>query len=688
MATKEVNKVAMDLNCPMCCQVFKNPKFLPCHHCYCEECLQKIVKHSKITCPECRMVAMISAGEVKELPGNFHINCLMDKLLKCKVEGDEVRHTCDNCDEDYPAVTFCCDCSLLFCHVCNENHKCTRTCHDIVTLTDMKSMNDHSGDECDAGTVIPSKRHSTLKVATASVEDMQMFTKLGQAQDNIEKIIKMITQRGEEVYKEIDQHYDELFQKLDEQSNQTKQQSHDAVTQKDKALRKQLNELEHVQADLETLIMKQLKCSVEESSDQEVLSAIWQVIDRIKQLSVKYKELNTEPVYSSTMEFVVTKQPFPQFSQLFTNIDTYIIVPSPIPEKVESQNIPTAITSRCVNQVSVQLESIIREVTAVQVTNNNIVVPYTSRNIGNLMCKKHNLTPNKFLFYCKICRELVCMYCTVEDHAGHEHDNVELMASKYRSKLKELTAPVEEMFTDLSQAHDNMEKMIKMIPQRGEEVDNEIDQQYRELHLKLRKQRDQTKQQARDAVTQKIQTLEKQLKERKDAQKTLFVNDLKHSIENPDQEVLSAERQVIGNMAQLSAKCKELITEPVQSATMEFVTNKQSFPLFGQLFTNIDPAACEIANFPNPILFRKKTEFTIITKYYNGHHCSRGGSHVSVQLESNSGEVTAIQVRDNNDGSYVASFVSQYIGKVKISVSTNGWQIKGSPYSVNSAQAQ
>ena len=40
------------------------------------------------------------------------------------------------------------------------------------------------------------------------------------------------------------------------------------------------------------------------------------------------------------------------------------------------------------------------------------------------------------------------------------------------------------------------------------------------------------------------------------------------------------------------------------------------------------------------------------------------------------------QVRDNNDGSYMASFVPQQVGEVELLVFVNGQQIKRSPYSV------
>ena len=51
-------------------------------------------------------------------------------------------------------------------------------------------------------------------------------------------------------------------------------------------------------------------------------------------------------------------------------------------------------------------------------------------------------------------------------------------------------------------------------------------------------------------------------------------------------------------------------------------------------------------------------------------------------MESNTGEITSAQVRDNNDGSYMASCVAQQVGQVKLSVFINGQQTKGSPYSV------
>jgi len=53
----------------------------------------------------------------------------------------------------------------------------------------------------------------------------------------------------------------------------------------------------------------------------------------------------------------------------------------------------------------------------------------------------------------------------VKDHNEHNHDTVKKTAGKHRQELKEITAPVEEMITSLSEAHDNMKVKIR---QQGE----------------------------------------------------------------------------------------------------------------------------------------------------------------------------------------------------------------------------
>ena len=447
MAAKDVKMAADNLSCPVCYQLFRNPKYLPCHHSYCEQCLEKLQVQSKIKCPECRKEAIVPPGGVKNLANNFVINRLVDEfILKRKVEG-EAEVKCDECLREDPVVGYCPDCTLFLCHVCNEYHKRSNKFrdHGIVPLTELRSKKD------------------------------------------------------------------------------------------------------------------------------------------------------------------------------------VIIQPKP----------------------------------------------------KAMICKEHDI---ELLFYCETCDQLVCMYCTVKDHNGHNHDTVKKMVDKHRQELKKVTAPVEEMIRGLSDTHDNIEKMRKKIRQQGDEVNKKIDQCYDGVIQKLMEQKEQLKQQVHDTVSQKVKAVTTQLEEVKYAQaEVLSMKELNDAVEkSSDQEVLSVKKQVIYHVQQITEKCKKVNFPPVQHATMEFVSTNEAVPQFG-LFCSVDPLNCEVVEVPKYSIIGKKTEFTIITKHDKGDCCSRGGSQVSVQL---GGVSDTPIVRDNNDGSYIASFIPQKVGEVKLSVIINGEQIKGSPYSI------
>ena len=451
MSAAEVKKAQNNLTCPVCYQLFKNPKYLPCYHSYCEGCLEKMQVQSKITCPECRKEAKVPAGGVKELPNNFFINRLVDDLILKKKADGEQEVKCDECDEDDPVVSFCPECNSFLCHACNDHHKRNkRYCgHDVVPLTELKSSKD-----------------------------------------------------------------------------------------------------------------------------------------------------------------------------------------GPIQAKVK--------------------------------------IP---------LCKEHD---EQMKYYCETCDELVCMYCTVTKHIGHNHGSVKQMATKHRNELKKITDPVEGMIKNLSEAHDNIEKMKKESRRRGEEVDTKIDRYYDKLLQKLMKQKDEVKQQAHDAISQKEKAMITQLEEVASMQaKLMSMKELTDALEqSSDQEALSAKRKVTDHVQQLTNAYKKVNIQPVESAAMDFVPTKEPFPVFGQLFAYVNPHTSEVINLPRRTLVGKKVEFTIFSKDSNGDCYVKEDSQVSVQLKSFTGDVTAGEVRDNNDGSYMASFVAEQVGEAKLSVTINGEQIKGSPYSI------
>ena len=448
MAAKEVKKATDNLSCPVCYQLFKNPKYLPCHHSYCEECLEKMQVGPKIICPECRREATVSAGGVKDFDNAFFINRLVDEfVLKRKVEG-EAEVKCDECDEDEPVVGYCPDCNLFFCHICYESHKRNKRYHGhgIVPLAELK-----------------------------------------------------------------------------------------------------------------------------------------------------------------------------------VNKDVYI---QPKPK-----------------------------------------VP---------VCREHEY---ELKHYCESCDELVCLYCTMKEHNGHNHDTVKKVADKHRKELKEITAPVDEMIRGLAATHLDINDTKKKIREHGEDVNKEIDQHYDRVIQQLIEQRDQLKQQVHSILLQEKKVAKAHLEEVECVQSDVSsMKELKGVLENSsDQEVLSSKKQVTNRMQQLTHEYKKLRSQSLKSVTIKLFPSKQSFPQFCLLYCNTRafPYNCETDNITGSSFTGKEVTFTIITKDDKGCRCYQKDNEVSVQLE---GISTACQIIDNQNGAYVASLLAHQVGQVQVSVLVNRENIRESPF--------
>ena len=198
------------------------------------------------------------------------------------------------------------------------------------------------------------------------------------------------------------------------------------------------------------------------------------------------------------------------------------------------------------------------------------------------------------------------------------------------------------------------------------------------------KQKDEVKQQACDAVLEKEKAVMTQLEDVASMQaKLMSIKDHTDVLEeSSDQEALSAKKQMIDRVHQLTDAYKKVNIKPVESAAMSFVLTKEPFPVFGHLFAYVNPHTSEIINLAQHATVGKKVELTVVTKDSNGDCYIKGSSEVSAQLQLSRGNVIAGEVRDNRDGSYIVSFVAEQVGEAKLSVFINREKIKGSPYSI------
>ena len=287
--------------------------------------------------------------------------------------------------------------------------------------------------------------------------------------------------------------------------------------------------------------------------------------------------------------------------------------------------------------------------------------------------------------YCKTCDKFSCLYCAMSHHVGDDHDNdiIEKMAYKDRKLLCKIIAPVEEMSENLSKAEANIVSTQEKIKEQASEIDQEIDKSYAVQLEKLKEHHEQLKQQLNKAALRKQKALNEQLKEIKLVQGKLddtkeFHEDIKEAL---DRKILSTKKEdVESRMQKVSDLYKHLNILPVESDTMMFDPFMQPLKL-GQLYTDTNNSEI-LGSLPKYCFQHCRTEFCLLAKDRKGCNCTKGGSQVCVQLKSFAGNVTAGEVRDNNDGSYMASFVAEQVGEANLSVTINGEQIKGSPYNI------
>ncbi|XP_068688110.1 E3 ubiquitin-protein ligase TRIM71-like [Montipora foliosa] len=113
------------VSCPVCQDVFKDPRHLPCLHSFCLNCLTKWHRASggqnTLRCPKCQGVSRVPAsGDLKDLPISFFVNGLID-ALKIK-ECNKAQVTCGNCHKESSEALYCFQCGIFYCEQCLMAH--------------------------------------------------------------------------------------------------------------------------------------------------------------------------------------------------------------------------------------------------------------------------------------------------------------------------------------------------------------------------------------------------------------------------------------------------------------------------------------------------------------------------------------------------------------------------------------
>ena len=278
---EEIRKFREEITCPLCLDIFEDPKILPCQHVYCKApCLEELARHSPnpgtVTCPECRSVAQIPGNNLDNLPTAFHINRLK-----------EVHETMAGTLSVIDSSNEMCQCSRhqsqsldLYCESCQQ-----LICRDCI-VADRKHV-DHTYGYVNE--VIASHREDVRRKLNPT---KQLEEDLSTAVTRISNIKVEVIEQGASHSRDIDTAFDALIDVLHEQRQSLKQNVQEIVERKTMALALQEQQLQAAKAEV-THLTETPERAVDSDSDVKFLP---NEAEKIEEITQRFSHLSLDPV--------------------------------------------------------------------------------------------------------------------------------------------------------------------------------------------------------------------------------------------------------------------------------------------------------------------------------------------------------------------------------------------------------
>jgi len=194
--------------CPICTEMYIDPRVLPCGHTLCFQCVAKCCENKppgdEVACPLCRTKFTIPSGRVGGLPKNFALANFLH-IKEMTVESPMKSVPASHCDQhkDEPMKIYCFDCKVVMCMMCFiESHNGHR-CSDVIKVAGefSKQMKTDIGN-------ITGGADKCRRMLHGLEEERKSF------HEQIEKCGSEINEKADQLKLMIDVHRDKLLNEL------------------------------------------------------------------------------------------------------------------------------------------------------------------------------------------------------------------------------------------------------------------------------------------------------------------------------------------------------------------------------------------------------------------------------------------------------------------------------------------
>ncbi|XP_075425524.1 tripartite motif-containing protein 42 [Ascaphus truei] len=130
---RDKHAILQQLTCPLCKQMYQNSYILPCEHCLCQCCVDKIKTRDKcsrdnyliMTCPSCNTAHYFSSKEPIRLPENY-LRAKVAQKYGAQYGAPRIAILCEQClpHKKTEAALRCIVCKINYCQKCHSfSHK-------------------------------------------------------------------------------------------------------------------------------------------------------------------------------------------------------------------------------------------------------------------------------------------------------------------------------------------------------------------------------------------------------------------------------------------------------------------------------------------------------------------------------------------------------------------------------------
>ena len=344
-------KLEEQLTCPVCLDLYTNPKTLPCLHSFCQHCLEGLPLDKKnetyyLSCPTCRHCTELPEEGAGAFPVAFTLNNLKEIYSLMKKVADPQQVTCDNCTTAN-ATGYCKDCNKFLCQKCMDIHKgwAPIAHHQLTSLDEVTASVSSTSqllapakqeapftcsthnkkmklycETCDSVicrdcTVRTHKDHEyDLVSASYTKHKQELEGSLNPVKGKIETLKKVLSvlskregeirERGEGVLEEIHEMVEEMMNVLRQSERKLTEQAKRVTDDKLKVLSEQMKSAEmslSLLEDVEDYVEQSLKTG----SPQQVLRSKKQMMERMSEVTA---QINVEELHpKEKADFVLSK---------------------------------------------------------------------------------------------------------------------------------------------------------------------------------------------------------------------------------------------------------------------------------------------------------------------------------------------------------------------------------------------